>query len=192
MRYFNPLAKEIASKRGLAVLLDMSVPDGTGKIGDWWLLHGGERPYGFDADGQRVAEGEIVFADGRYVQTYVLEGLPEEAAAAAELRRAKERRALSVPSAVVEIDGLVSNASLDSIYRMDAALFAAQLDAKPDSTVVQWAMADNVVRTVSLRQLSAAYVQAAGRLVYDWPEVYTELDKQRLRHHAVDSVSAAW
>lgn len=177
MGYFNPLAKEIVSKRGLAVLLNMSVPDGTGKIGDWWFLHEGGRPYGFDADGQRVAEGEIVFADGRYVQTYVLESLPEEAVAAAKLRRAKERRALSVSSAVVEIDGLVFNASLDSIYRMNAALFAAQLDAKPDSTVVQWAMANNVVRTVSLRQLGAAYIQAVERLVYDWPEVYTELDK---------------
>lgn len=52
-----------------------------------------------------------------------------------------------------------------------------QLDAKPDSTVVQWVMANNVVRTVSLRQLSAAYVQAVERLVYDWPEVYTELNK---------------
>lgn len=94
-----------------------------------------------------------------------------------ELRRAKERRALSVSSAVVEIDGLVFNASLDSIYRMNAVLFAAQLDAKPDSTVVQWVMANNVVRTVSLRQLSAAYIQAVERLVYDWPEVYTELNK---------------
>ena len=84
-----------------------------------------------------------------------------------ELRRAKERRALSVSSAVVEIDGLVFNASLDSIYRMNAVLFAAQLDAKPDSTVVQWVMANNVVRTVSLRQLSAAYIQAVERLVYD-------------------------
>ena len=94
-----------------------------------------------------------------------------------ELRHAKERRALSVSSAVVEIDGLVFNASLDSIYRMNAVLFAAQLDAKPDSTVVQWVMANNVVRTVSLRQLSAAYIQAVERLVYDWPEVYTELNK---------------
>lgn len=94
-----------------------------------------------------------------------------------ELRRAKERRALSVSSAVVEIDGLVFNASLDSIYRMNAVLFAAQLDAKPDSTVVQWVMADNVVRAVSLRQLSAAYIQAVERLVYDWLEVYTELNK---------------
>ena len=75
MRYFNPLTKEIVSKRDLTVLLNMSVPDGTGKIGDWWLLHEGERPYGFDVDEQRVAEGEIVFADGRYVQTYVLESL---------------------------------------------------------------------------------------------------------------------
>lgn len=177
MRYFNPLTKEIVSKRDLTVLLNMSVPDGTGKIGDWWLLHEGERPYGFDVDEQRVAEGEIVFADGRYVQTYVLESLPEEAVVAAKLRRAKERRALSVSSAVVEIDGLVFNASLDSIYRMNAVLFAAQLDAKPDSTVVQWVMANNVVREVSLRQLRAAYVQAVERLVYDWPEVYTELNK---------------
>lgn len=177
MRYFNPLTKEIVSKRDLTVLLNMSVPDGTGKIGNWWLLHEGERPYGFDVDEQRVAEGEIVFADGRYVQTYVLESLPEEAVVAAKLRRAKERRALSVSSAVVEIDGLVFNASLDSIYRMNAVLFAAQLDAKPDSTVVQWVMANNVVRTVSLRQLSAAYIQAVERLVYDWPEVYTELNK---------------
>lgn len=124
-----------------------------------------------------LQRGEIVFADGRYVQTYVLESLPEEAVVAAKLRRAKERRALSVSSAVVEIDGLVFNASLDSIYRMNVVLFAAQLDAKPDSTVVQWVMADNVVRAVSLRQLSAAYIQAVERLVYDWPEVYTELNK---------------
>ena len=34
-----------------------------------------------------------------------------------ELRHAKERRALSVSSAVVEIDGLEFDASLDSIYR---------------------------------------------------------------------------
>ena len=94
-----------------------------------------------------------------------------------ELRRAKERRALSVSSAVVEIDGLVFNASLDFIYRMNAVLFAAQLDAKPDSAVVRWVMSDNVVREVSLRQLRAAYVQAVERLVYDWPEVYTELNK---------------
>lgn len=94
-----------------------------------------------------------------------------------ELRHAKERRALSVSSAVVEIDGLEFDASLDSIYRMNAVLFAAQLDAKPDSAVVRWVMADNVVRAVSLRQLSAAYIQAVERLVYDWPEVYTELNK---------------
>lgn len=54
-----------------------------------------------------------------------------------ELRHAKERRALSVSSAVVEIDGLEFDASLDSIYRMNAVLFAAQLDAKPDSAVVR-------------------------------------------------------
>lgn len=94
-----------------------------------------------------------------------------------ELRHAKERRALSVSSAVVEIDGLEFDASLDSIYRMNAVLFAAQLDAKPDSAVVRWVMSDNVVREVSLRQLRAAYVQAVERLVYDWPEVYTELNK---------------
>lgn len=94
-----------------------------------------------------------------------------------ELRHAKERRALSVSSAVVEIDGLESDASLDSIYRMNAVLFAAQLDAKPDSAVVRWVMSDNVVREVSLCQLRAAYVQAVERLVYDWPEVYTELNK---------------
>lgn len=135
------------------------------------------RPYGFDADAQRVVEGEIVFADGRYVRTYVLERFPEEAVAAVKLRHAKERRALSVSSAVVEIDGLEFDASLDSIYRMNAVLFAAQLDAKPDSAVVRWVMSDNVVREVSLRQLRAAYVQAVERLVYDWPEVYTELNK---------------
>lgn len=94
-----------------------------------------------------------------------------------ELRHAKERRALSVSSAVVEIDGLEFDASLDSIYRMNAVLFAAQLDAKPDSAVMRWVMSDNVVREVSLRQLRAAYVQAVERLVYDWPEVYTELNK---------------
>lgn len=101
----------------------------------------------------------------------------EEAVAAVKLRHAKERRALSVSSAVVEIDGLEFDASLDSIYRMNAVLFAAQLDAKPDSAVVRWVMSDNVVREVSLRQLRAAYVQAVERLVYDWPEVYTELNK---------------
>lgn len=94
-----------------------------------------------------------------------------------ELRHAKERRALSVSSAVVEIDGLEFDASLDSIYRMNAVLFAAQLDAKPDSAVMRWVMSDNVVREVSLRQLRAAYVQAVERLVYDWPEVYIELNK---------------
>lgn len=117
------------------------------------------------------AHPEMVTEEKPYVPTL------EEAVVAAKLRRAKERRALSVSSAVVEIDGLVFNASLDSIYRMNAVLFAAQLDAKPDSTVVQWVMADNVVRAVSLRQLSAAYIQAVERLVYDWPEVYTELNK---------------
>ena len=119
----------------------------------------------------------IAFADGRYVRTYVLERFPEEAVAAVKLRHAKERRALSVSSAVVEIDGLEFDASLDSIYRMNAVLFAAQLDAKPDSAVVRWVMSNNVVREVSLRQLRAAYVQAVERLVYDWPEVYTELNK---------------
>lgn len=94
-----------------------------------------------------------------------------------ELRHAKERRALSASSAVVEIDGLEFDASLDSIYRMNAVLFAAQLDARPDSAVVRWVMSDNVVREVSLRQLRAAYVQVVGRLVYDWPEVHTELNK---------------
>lgn len=133
------------------------------------------RCYRWARDGVRAWPRRVV--DGRYVQTYVLESLPEEAVVAAKLRRAKERRALSVSSAVVEIDGLEFDASLDSIYRMNAVLFAAQLDAKPDSAVVRWVMSDNVVREVSLRQLRAAYVQAVERLVYDWPEVYTELNK---------------